>query len=151
MPWRRPQGCGHGYEEWRNIGNNLNSIHEIRWGCSSLFPMYVIRPNQAQRRYLDELASVFPELFKPDQNDYARKMLITISQPDSSVLLEIVSSPPRLPVEVKLGGSVLVEGHEVESGEKKLMIQSIVADLITAIDIISPRDKEVIAFHPTQQ
>ena len=78
-------------------------------------------------------------------------MLITISRPDASVLVEIVSSPPRLPVEVKLGGSVLVEGHEVESGEKKLMVQSIVADLITAIDIISPRDKEVIAFHPTQQ
>ena len=54
-------------------------------------------------------------------------------------------------MEVKLGGSVLVDGHELESGEKELLVQSIVADLITAIDIISPRDKEVIAFNPTQQ
>lgn len=113
--------------------------------------MYIAKPDKAQRRYLDELASAFFELFKPDPDDYARKMLITISRPDAFVIVEVVSSPPRLPVEVKLGGSVLVDGHEVESGEKKLLVQSIVADLITAIDIISPRDKEVIAFHPTQQ
>ena len=113
--------------------------------------MYVIRPNEAQRRYLDELASAFPELFKPDQADYARKMLITISRPDASVLVEVVSSPPRLQVEIKLGGRVLIDGHEVESGEKKLLVQSIVADLVTAIDIISSQDKMVIAIHTTQQ
>ena len=97
------------------------------------------------------LASAFPELFKSDPNDYARKMLITISRPDASVLVEIVSSPPRLPVDVKLGGSVLVDGHEILSGEKKLLVQSIVADLVTAIDIISPHHKMVIAFHSAQQ
>ena len=113
--------------------------------------MYVVRPNEAQRRYLDELASAFPELFKPAPNDYDRKMLITISRPDAFVIVEVVSSPPRLPVEVKLGGSVLVDGQEIESSDKKLLVQSIVADLVTAIDIIAPRDKEVIAFHPTQQ
>jgi hypothetical protein len=113
--------------------------------------MYVIRPNEAQRKYLDELASAFPELFKPDPDHYACKMLITISRPDVSVSVEVANSQSRLPVEVKLGGSVLIDGHEIESGEKKLLVQSIVVDLVTAIDIISPRDKEVIAFHPTQQ
>ncbi|MFC1831144.1 hypothetical protein ACFL0S_03890 [Thermodesulfobacteriota bacterium] len=43
----------------------------------------------------------------------------------------------------------MIDGHEVESGEKKLLVHSIVADLVTAIDIIPPRDKEVIDFHPT--
>ena len=113
--------------------------------------MYVVRPNEAQRRYLDELANAFPELFKPDPEDYDRKMLISISRADSSVTVEFVNYPPRLPVKIKLGGNVLIDGHEVTSGEEKLLVQSIVADLVTAIDIISPRDKEVIAFHPTQQ
>ena len=113
--------------------------------------MYIVRPNEAQRRYLDELASTFPELFKPNPNDYDRKMLISISREDASVITEVVSYPPRLPVEITLRGSVFVNGHEVESGEKKLLVHSIVNDFITAIDVISPHDKKVVAFHPTAQ
>ncbi len=54
-------------------------------------------------------------------------------------------------MEIRIGGSVLISGHQVDSGEKKLLVHSIVADLVTAIDIISSRDKKVIAFHPTEQ
>jgi hypothetical protein len=78
-------------------------------------------------------------------------MLITISQAEAYVTVQIASSPPRLPVEVRLAGNVLINGYEVESGEKKLLVHFIVADLVTAIDIISPRDKKVIGFHFTQQ
>lgn len=113
--------------------------------------MYIIRACEAQRKYIDELARAFPEQFKLEPNDYTRKLLITISQAEASVTVEVASSPPRLPVEIRLGGSVLINGQEVESGEEKLLVQSIVADLVTAIDIISPRDKKVIAFHSLQQ
>ena len=113
--------------------------------------MYIVKPDEAQRRYLYELASAFPEHFKPDPDDYARKMMVTIERADSYVKVEILSFPPRLPVEIKLGGSVLVDGHEVETGEKKMLVHSIVSDLVSAIDVILPRDKQVIAFHPTEQ
>ena len=111
--------------------------------------MYVIRTGEAQRRYLDEMTSAFPEHFQPDPENYDRKMMITISRADASVIVEVVCSPPRLPVEMKLGGSVRVDGHDIESGEKKMFVHSIVTDLIEVIDVISPSDKEVIAFHPT--
>ena len=111
--------------------------------------MYIIRTGEAQRKYLDELASAFPEHFQPDPEDYDRKMMITISRADASVMVEIVSLPPRLPVKIKVGGSVHVDGHEIESGEKKMLVHSIVSDLIAAIDVISTSDKGVIAFHPT--
>lgn len=101
------------------------------------------------QRYLDELASAFPEQFRPDPEDYARKIIITISRADASVMVEIVNLPPRLTVEMKLGGSVRVDGHEIESSEKKMLVHSIVSDLVAAIDVISPSDKEVIAFLPT--
>ncbi|MFW2439885.1 MAG: hypothetical protein ACN4GR_10985 [Arenicellales bacterium] len=113
--------------------------------------MYILKPVEAQRRYLDELAEAFPEWFKPEPDDYDRKVMITIERADSYVKVEIVSLPPRLPVVIKPGGIVLVEGQGVESGEKKILVHSIVSDLIAAIDVISPRDKEFIAFHPTAQ
>ena len=100
------------------------------------------------RRYLDEMASAFPKQFRPDPEDYDRKMLITISQADASVIVEVVNLPPRLTVDVKLGGCVRVDGNEIESGEKKMLVHSIVSDLVAAIDVISPSDKEVSAFHP---
>ena len=78
-------------------------------------------------------------------------MMLTIERVDSYVKVEIVSLPPRLPVEIKSGGIVLVGGQRVESGEKTVMVHSIVSDLVAAIDVISPRDKEFIAFHPTLQ
>ena len=52
---------------------------------------------------------------------------------------------------MKTGGHVRVDGHQIESGEKKILVHSIVADLVEAIDVISPSDKEVIAFHSTAQ
>lgn len=113
--------------------------------------MYILKQVEAQRIYLDELASVFPERFKPEPDDYNRKVMITIERADSYVKIEIVSLPPRLPVVIKPGGIVLVGGQGVESGEKKMLVHSIVSDLIAAIDVISPRDKEFIAFHPTVQ
>ena len=54
-------------------------------------------------------------------------------------------------VEIKPGGIVLVEGQVVELGEKKMLVHSIVSDLVAAIDVISLRDKEFIAIHPTVQ
>ena len=113
--------------------------------------MYIIQPGEAQRRYLDEIASAFPEWFKPNPDDYDRKMMITIERVDSYVKVDIVSLPPRLPVELKPGGIVLVSGQRVESGEKKLLVHSTVSYLIAAIDVISPRDKEFITFKPTVQ
>ena len=101
------------------------------------------------RRYLDEMANAFPKQFRPDPEDYDRKMLITISRADASVIVEVVSLPPRRTVEMKVGGYVRVDGYEIESGEKKLLVHSIVSDLVAAIDVISPSDMEVIAFHPT--
>ena len=113
--------------------------------------MYIIRPVEAQRTYLNELASAFPERFKPDPEDYDRKVMITIERVDSYVKVEIVSLPPRLAVEIKPGGIVLIDGQAVQSGEKKMLVYSIVSDLVAGIDDISPRDKEFIAFHPTVQ
>ncbi|MBT8362997.1 MAG: hypothetical protein HKP41_14490 [Desulfobacterales bacterium] len=113
--------------------------------------MYIIKVGEAQRKYLNELAGAFPEQFKPEPDDYTRKMLITISQAEASLIVEVVSSSPRLPVEVILGGNVRIDGNEVESGEQKLLVHSIISDLIAAIDVISPRDKEVIGFHFTHQ
>ena len=97
------------------------------------------------------MASAFPEKFRPDPEDYNRKMMITISRADPSVRLEIVSLPPRLTVEmkIKIGGQVLLDGHKIEFDEEKMLVHSIVSDLISAIDVISPSDKEVIAIHPT--
>ena len=113
--------------------------------------MYILKPVEAQRIYLDELASAFPERFKPDPDDYNRKMMITIERVDSYVKLEIVSFPPRLQVEIKSDGIVLVGGQRVDSGEKTMLVHSIVSDLVAAIDVISPHDREFIAFHPTVQ
>ena len=113
--------------------------------------MYIIRPVEAQRIYLDELASALPERFKPDPDDYNRKMMITIERVDSYVKVEIVSIPPRLAVEIKPGGIVLVGGRRIKSGEKKMLVHYIVSDLVAAIGVISPRDKEFIAFHPAVQ
>ena len=78
-------------------------------------------------------------------------MMITIAKADASVMVEIVSHSPRRLIEVKIGGSVRVDGHEVESGEMRILFYSIVSDLVEAIDVINPRDKDVISFHPTQQ
>lgn len=111
--------------------------------------MYIIRPDKESRNYLDEMASAFLEWFKPDPDDYDRKVMITIERADSYVKVELVSLPPRLPVVIKPGGVVLVGGQGVESGEKKMLVHSIIPDLVLAIDVISPRDKEFIAFHPT--
>ena len=113
--------------------------------------MYIIRPIEAQRIYLDELASAFPERFKPDSADYNRNMMSTIERVDYFVKVEIGSFPPRLAVESKPGGIVVVDGQGVYSGERKMLVYSIVSDLVAAIDVISPRDKEFIAFHPTVQ
>lgn len=77
--------------------------------------------------------------------------MITIERVDSYVKVEIVSFPPRLLVEIKPDGIVLVGGQRVESGEKKMLVRSIVSDLVSAIDVILPGDKQVIAFHPTEQ
>ena len=111
--------------------------------------MYVLKAQEAVRRYLDEMASAFPEQFQPDPEDYDRKMMITISQAGASIMIEVVSLPPRLPVEIRIGGCVRVDGHEIESGEKKMLVHSILSELVAAIDVISPGDKEVIAIHPT--
>lgn len=111
--------------------------------------MYVLKAQEAVRRYLDEMASAFPEQFQPDPEDYARKIIITISRADASVMVEIVNLPPRLTVEMKLGGCVRVDSHEIESNEKKMLVHSILSDLVAAIDVISPHDKKVIAIHPT--
>lgn len=59
------------------------------------------------------MASAFLEHFHPDPEDYDRKMMITISRADASVIVEVVSLPPRLPAEMKIGGYVRVDGHEV--------------------------------------
>ena len=74
--------------------------------------MYIVKPEAAQRRYLDGLAGAFPTWFKPESDDYNRKVMITISRAEASVTVEIVSFPPRLPVEIMLGGIVLIDGHE---------------------------------------
>jgi hypothetical protein len=112
--------------------------------------MYFLKAGEVQHKYLDELARAFPNQFRPELDDYTRKMLITISQAEAPVIMEVVGSPPRLPVEIRIDVSVLIDGHEVESSEKKLLVHSIVAELVTAINIISPRDKKFIAFHSTQ-
>ena len=111
--------------------------------------IYIIRAGEAPRRYLDEMVSAFPEQFRPDPEDYDRKMLITISRGDSSIMVEIVNLQPRLPVGMRIGGCVRVDGHEIESGERKMLVHSIVSNLVLSIDIIPHRDKDVIAFHPT--
>ena len=111
--------------------------------------IYIIKVQEAQRKYLVKLARAFPKHFKPDPEDYNRKLMVTISRANATVLVEVVNFPPRLPVEVNLGRSVSVDGYEIESGEKKILVHSIVSDLIAAIDVISPSDKEVIAFYPT--
>ena len=49
------------------------------------------------------------------------------------------------------GDIFLVGDQGVESGEKRLLVQCIVTDLITARGIISSRVKKVIVFHPAQQ
>ncbi len=78
-------------------------------------------------------------------------MMITISRPDTFVMVEIAGYPPRLPVSITIGVSANIDGHEVESGEQKILIHSIVSDLVETIDAINPRDKDVISFQPTQQ
>ena len=60
--------------------------------------MYILKPGEAQRRYLDEMTSAFPDLFKSDPKDYDRKMMITISRPDTFVMVEIAGYPASLPV-----------------------------------------------------
>ena len=116
--------------------------------------MYTLKNIEALQRYLDELASAFPDWFKLITEDYDRKVMITISLTDPSVMIELLAFPPKLPVVVKLGGpnfieSVLIDGHEVEA-DKKMLVHSIVSDLIMAFDVILPRDKEIIGYHPTQ-
>ena len=113
--------------------------------------MYILKPGEAQRRYLDEMTSAFPDLFKPDPKDYDTKMLITISRHDTFVMVEIAAYPPRLPVSITIGVSAKIDGHEVESGEQKILVLSIVSDLVETIDAINPLDKDVIRFQPTQQ
>ena len=113
--------------------------------------MYILRMEKAQWRFIDKLASDFPKQFRPDPEDCIRKMMITISKADASVLVEIVNSQANLPVEMKIGGCVRIDGQEIESDEKKMLVHSIINDLITAIDVISPHDQKVIAFHPTTQ
>ncbi len=49
--------------------------------------MYVLKAQEAVRRYLDEMASAFPEQFQPDPEDYDRKMMVTISGADTSVIV----------------------------------------------------------------
>ena len=92
--------------------------------------MYIVKQEEAQRRYFDGLARAFPEWFKPESDDYDRKLMITISRADGTVKVEILRFPPRLPVEFKLGGDIFIDGHEVESDEQKILVHSILSDLV---------------------